>query len=101
MWCYWYEFSSPIACEKNSSRSLLVQVLQERLPDGDGESRPWLGWLESDDPLCFPHKPPGVAVLEGGKLTSNNVLCSSYHSLQSFAVEGGAVPARMLSTVYV
>ncbi len=35
----------------------------------------------------FPHAPPGVYVLEGGKLTSN----SSHDPLQSFAVASGAV----------
>ncbi len=40
-----------------------------------------------DDPLVFPYTPPGVDVLEGGKLTSNNVA----GSLQSFVVASGAV----------
>ncbi len=40
-----------------------------------------------DDPPGFPCTPPGVDVLEGGKLTSNNVAGSS----QSFAVASGAV----------
>ncbi len=35
--------------------------------------------------------PPGVDVLEGGKLTSNNVAGSSHDPLQSFAVASGAV----------
>ncbi len=33
----------------------------------------------------------GVDVLEGGKLTSNNVAGSSHNPLQSFAVASGAV----------
>ncbi len=44
-----------------------------------------------DDPPGFPHAPPGVDVLEGGKLTSNNVAGSSHDPLQSFAVASGAV----------
>ncbi len=44
-----------------------------------------------DDPPGFPCTPPGVDVLEGGKLTSNNVTGSSYNPLQSFAVASGAV----------
>ncbi len=44
-----------------------------------------------DDPPGFPYTPPGVDVLEGGKLTSNNVAGSSHNPLQSFAVASGAV----------
>ncbi len=44
-----------------------------------------------DDPPDFPYTPPGVDVLEGGKLTSNNVAGSSHDPLQSFAVASGAV----------
>ncbi len=43
-----------------------------------------------DDPSGFPHAPPGVDVLEGGKLTSNNVAGSSHDPLQSPAVASGA-----------
>ncbi len=39
----------------------------------------------------FPYTPPGVDILEGGKLTSNNVAGSSHNPLQSFAVASGAV----------
>ncbi len=39
----------------------------------------------------FPCTLPGVDVLEGGKLTSNNVAGSSHDLLQSFAVASGAV----------
>ena len=45
----------------------------------------------TDDPLGFPYTPPGVDVLEGGKLTSNNVAGSSHDPFQSFAVASGAV----------
>ncbi len=44
-----------------------------------------------DNPPGFPCTPPGVGVLEGGKLTSNNVVGSSHDPLQSPAVASGAV----------
>ncbi len=44
-----------------------------------------------DNPPGFPFTPPGVDVLEGGKLTSNNVAGSSHDPLQSFAVASGGV----------
>ncbi len=44
-----------------------------------------------DDPPGFPYTLPGVNVLEGGKLTSNNVVGSSHDPLQSFAVASGTV----------
>ncbi len=44
-----------------------------------------------DDPPGFPYTPPGVDVLEGGKLTSNNLAGSLHDPLQSFAVASGAV----------
>ncbi len=44
-----------------------------------------------DNPPGFPYTPPGVDVLEGGKLTSNNVAGSSHDPLQSFAMASGAV----------
>ncbi len=52
-----------------------------------------MGWMAGvlDDPPGFPYAPPGVDVLEGGKLTSNNVAGSSHDPLQSFAVASGAV----------
>ncbi len=52
-----------------------------------------MGWVAGvlDDLPGFPHAPPGVDVLEGGKLTSNNVDGSSHDPLQSFAVASGAV----------
>ncbi len=43
-----------------------------------------------DDPPGFPYTPPGVDILEGGKLTSNNVAGSSHNPLQSFAVASGS-----------
>ncbi len=39
----------------------------------------------------FRFTPPGVDVLEGRKLTSNNVAGSSHDPLQSFAVASGAI----------
>ncbi len=52
-----------------------------------------MGWMAGvlDDPNGFPYTPPGVDILEGGKLTSNNVAGSSHDPLQSFAVASGAV----------
>ncbi len=44
-----------------------------------------------DNPPGFPCTPPGVYILEGGKLTSNNVAGSSHDHLQSPAVASGAV----------
>ncbi len=44
-----------------------------------------------DNPPGFPCTPPGVDILEGGKLTSNNVAGSSHNPLQSPAVASGAV----------
>ncbi len=41
--------------------------------------------------LAFFNAPPGVDVLEGGKLTFNNVVGSSQDNLQTFAVASGAV----------
>ncbi len=56
-----------------------------------------------DDPLGFPYTPPGVDVLEGGKLTSNNVAGSSHDPLRLPAVlfpnQAVMQPVRMLSTV--
>ncbi len=43
------------------------------------------------DPPGFPYTPPGVDILEGGKLTSNNVAGSSHDTLQSFAAASGAI----------
>ncbi len=45
----------------------------------------------SDDLPCFPLTSLGVDVLEGGKLTSNDVLGHLNYSLQGFLVESGAV----------
>ncbi len=36
-----------------------------------------------DDPLGLPYTPPGVYVLEGGKLTSNNVAGSLHDPFQT------------------
>ncbi len=45
----------------------------------------------SDDLPCFPHTSLGVDVLEGGKLTTDDVLGRLNYSLQSFPLESGAV----------
>ncbi len=37
-----------------------------------------------DDPPGFPYTPPGVYVLEGVKLSSNNVAGSSHDPLQGY-----------------
>ncbi len=52
-----------------------------------------MGWMAGvlDDPPGFPYTLPSVDILEGGKLTSNNVAGSSHDPLQSFAVASGAV----------
>ncbi len=42
-----------------------------------------------DNPPGFPCTPPGVDILKGGKLTSNNVAGSSHDPLQSPAVASG------------
>ncbi len=49
-----------------------------------------MGWVAGviDDPPGFPYTTPGVDILEGGKLTSNNMVGSP---LQSFAIASGAV----------
>ncbi len=44
-----------------------------------------------DNPPGFPCTPPGVDIMEGAKLTSNNVAGSSHDPLQSPAVASGAV----------
>ncbi len=44
-----------------------------------------------DNPPGFPCIPPGVDILEGGKLISNNVAGSSHDPLQSPAVASSAV----------
>ncbi len=46
----------------------------------------------SDDLPCFPYTLLGVDVLEGGKLTSDDVLGRLNYSLQGFPVESVAVP---------
>ncbi len=52
-----------------------------------------VGWVAGvfENPPGFSCTPPCVDVLEGGKLTSNNVAGSSHDPLQSFAVASGAV----------
>ncbi len=46
----------------------------------------------SDDLPCFLHTSLGVDVLEGGKLTSDDVLGRLDYFVQGFPVESGAVP---------
>ncbi len=50
----------------------------------------WVAGVTHDPPV-FPHAPPGVDVLGGGKLTSYSVAGSSHNPLQSFAIAAGAV----------
>ncbi len=61
-----------------------------------------------DNAPGFPCTPPGVDVLEGGKLTSNNVTGSLHDPLQSlrfpavlFPNQAVMQPVRMLSAVQV
>ncbi len=84
-------------------------MLLRRLPEGSRENSLW-DWVAGviGDPPGFPYTPPGVDILEGGKLTSNNVAGSLHNPLQSFVVASGAVSKpggdaafRMLSTVQV
>ncbi len=51
-----------------------------------------MAWVAgvTDDPPGFPHAPPGVDVLEGGKLTYS-VSSSLHNPLQRFAIAAGAV----------
>ncbi len=53
-----------------------------------------MAWVAgvSDDLPCFPHTSLGIDVLEGGKLTSDDVQGRLNYSLQGFPVESGAVP---------
>ncbi len=51
-----------------------------------------------DNPPGFPCTPPGVDVLEGGKLTSNNVAGSSHDPLQSPAVVSGVGGINIFQT---
>ncbi len=60
------------------------------------------------NPPGFPCTPPGVDVLEGGKLTSNNVAGSSHDFLRALRLPAVLFPnyavmqpIRMLSTVQV
>ncbi len=88
------EFSSLMACEKELSRILLVLVLMlwYRLPDGSSEKSSWLGWQESLMIFRAFLTSLGVDVLEGGKLTSDDVLGHLNYSMHCFPVESGAVP---------
>ncbi len=67
-------------------------MLRKRRPEGNRESSLWDRWLESLIILrAFLVNTSGVDILEGGKLTSNNVAGSSHDPLQSPAVASGAV----------
>ncbi len=67
-------------------------MLRKRHPEGSRESSLWDGWLESLIILrAFLVHRLVLDILEGGKLTSNNVAGSSHDPLQSFAVASGAV----------
>ncbi len=67
-------------------------MLQRHLPEGKQREQT-VGRVARvlDDPPGFPYTPPGVDVLEGGKLTSKNVAGSSHDTSQSFAFASGAV----------
>ncbi len=58
------------------SRLVRDRMLRRRLPEGSRESSLCVAGV-LDDPPGFPYTPPGIDVLEGGKLTSNNVTGSS------------------------
>ncbi len=65
-----------------------------------------MAWVAgvTDDPPGFPHAPPGVDVLEGGKLTSYSVaaLCRALRLLLVlFPYQAVMQPVSMLSTVQV
>ncbi len=69
----------------------LSQLVRDRMQ----RRRPWkqsMAWVAgvTDDPPGFPHAPPGVDVLEGGKLTYS-VSSSLHNPLQRFAIAAGAV----------
>lgn len=60
-------------------KTIPALMLQYHLPKRSREMMLWLGWLVSHDP----RSPPGVDVLEGGKLNSNDALGHTYDPLQS------------------
>ncbi len=78
-----------MACEKKLVRVLMLRYL---LPDGSSEKSSWLGWQESLMIFRAFLTSLGVDILEGGKLTSDDVLGRLNYSLQGFPVESGAVP---------
>ncbi len=53
-----------------------------------------------DDPPGFPYTPPGVDVLEGGKLTSNNVAGSSHVSECVFLVCNNYISSWNMILIY-
>ncbi len=76
------EFSSLMACEKKLSRVLLVLVQNAQ----GSRSLLWSSVLSSHITGCEERS------LEGGKLTSNDVLGCLNYSMQGFPDENGAVP---------
>ncbi len=78
-------FISMIAWRKKLSLRRLVRdrMLRRRLPEDSREQSVGRVAGVFDNPPGFPYTPPGVDVLEGGKLTSNNVAGSSHDPLQS------------------
>ncbi len=73
------------------SRLVRDRMLRKRRPEGNREQTVGRVAGVFDNPPGFPCTPPGVDILEGGKLTSNNVAGSSHDPLQSPAVASGAV----------
>ncbi len=73
--------------------SLREKAIPQSASAGSDAAETSVGWVAGviGDPPGFPYTPPGVDILEGGKLTSNNVAGSSHNPLQSFAVASGAV----------
>lgn len=66
-------FNSLMAWRKKLFWSLLVcdPMLRYRLPEGNRENSPWLGWLESSGCWSFSglsQTPPGMNVLDGWEL---------------------------------
>ncbi len=64
---------------------------RRRLSEGNRESRLWDGWLESLMILGLSLYTAGVDILEGGKLTSNNVGGAVRRPFAELAIASGAV----------
>ncbi len=79
------------SCALSHHRLVRDRMLRRRLPEGSrGEQTVVRVAGVFDNPPGFPCAPPGVDILEEGKLTSNNVAGSSNDPLQSPAVASGA-----------